>query len=122
MAWQRDTQTSFGVMQVRPISQRQRDDSVILAHIREQHRLSLKSYGRPWMAEELQELGLRVGNQRGGRLMRQNDIKAIRAQKNKATTHSNHTFNIAPNLLDQDFSADGPIQKWASDISYIWTQ
>jgi putative transposase len=34
---------------------------------------------------------------------------------------SNHTFNIAPNLLDQNFSADGPNQKWAGDISYIWT-
>ena len=38
-----------------------------------------------------------------------------------ATTDSNHAFNIAPNLLDQDFSADAPNQKWAGDISYIWT-
>ena len=42
------------------MSQRQRDDMVILAHIREQHRLSLLSYGRPRMTEELQELGLEV--------------------------------------------------------------
>jgi putative transposase len=28
-------------------------------------------------------------------------------------------FNIAPNLLDRDFTADGPNQKWAGDISYI---
>ena len=34
---------------------------------------------------------------------------------------SNHAFNIAPDLLDQDFSADGPNQKWAGDISYFWT-
>jgi transposase InsO family protein len=101
------------------MSQRQRDDMVILAHIREQHRLSLQSYGRPRMTEELQELGLRVGHGRVGRLMRENGIKTIRTQKYKATTDSNHTFNIAPNLLDQDFSATGPNQKWASDISYI---
>ena len=56
-----------------------------------------------------------------GQWMRENDIKIIRTQKYKATTDSNHTFNIAPNLLDQDFSADGPNQKWAGDISYIWT-
>ena len=55
------------------------------------------------------------------RLMRDNGIKIIRTQKYKATTDSNHTFNIAPNLLDQDFSAIGPNQKWAGDISYIWT-
>jgi putative transposase len=37
------------------------------------------------------------------------------------TTDSNHAFNIAPNLLDQDFSADGPNQKRVGNISYIWT-
>jgi putative transposase len=101
--------------------QRQRDDMVILAHIRDQHRLSLQSYGRPRMTEELQELGLEVGHRRVGRLMRYNDIKIVRTRKFKATADSNHAFNIAPNLLDQDFSADAPNQKWAGDISYIWT-
>ena len=99
--------------------QRQRGDMVILAHIREQHRLSLESYGRPRMTEELQELGVKVGHRRVDRLMRDNGIKIIRTQKYRATTDSNHAFNIAPNLLDQNFSATGPNQKWAGDISYI---
>ena len=76
---------------------------VLLAHIREQHRLSLQSYGRPHMTEELQELGLKVGHRRVGRLMGENGIKIIRTQKYNATTDSNHTFNIVPDLLDQDF-------------------
>ena len=54
--------TGFRAWKVRPMSQRQRDDMVILAHIREQHRLSLQSYGRPRMTEELQELGVNVGH------------------------------------------------------------
>ena len=95
---------------------------VILAHIREQHRLSLGSYGRPRMTEELNELGLRVGQRRVGRLMRQNGIRIIRSRKFKRTTDSNHAFNIAPNLLQQDFSASAPNQKWAGDITYIWTR
>lgn len=41
----------------RPPSHRQRRDMVLLAHIRDQHRLSLGSYGRPRMTEELNELG-----------------------------------------------------------------
>lgn len=105
----------------RPISKRQRDDLVILAHIREQYRLSLGSYGRPRMTEELQEQGLEVGHRRVGRLMQQNGIKVVRTHKYKATTDSAHNFNIAPNLLDQDFTATAPNQKWAGDISYIWT-
>jgi len=73
------------------------------------------------MTEELQEPGVKVGHRRVGRLMRDNGIKIIRTQKYRATPDSNHAFNIAPNLLDQNFSATGPNQKWAGDISYIWT-
>lgn len=73
------------------------------------------------MTEELQELGVKVSHRRVGRLMRENGIKIIRTKKFKVATDSNHTFNIAPSLLDQDFSADGPNKKWADDISYIWT-
>ena len=94
----------------------------MLAHIREQFALSLGSYGRPRMTEELKELGLQVGHRRVGRLMRDNGIAVRRNKKFKATTDSNHSFNIAPNLLDRDFNADAPNQKWAGDISCIWTQ
>jgi putative transposase len=55
------TSRGFRAWRDRPMSQRQRDDMVLLAHIGEQHRLSLQSYGRPRMTEELQELGLSVG-------------------------------------------------------------
>ena len=104
------------------MSQRQRDDMVLLAHIREQHRLSLGSYGRPRMTEELKELGFAVGHRRVGRLMSQNGIQVFRTHKYKVTTDSAHNLNVAPNLLDQDFSATGPNQKWAGDITYIWTR
>ena len=57
-----------------------------------------------------------------GQWMRQNGISVVRTRKHKATTDSNHKFNIAPNLLDRNFAADGPNQKWAGDITYIWTR
>ena len=96
----------------RPISRSQRKDMVLLAHIREQHGLSLNSYGRPRMSEELKELGLEVGHRRIGRLMRQNGITVIRTRKYKVTTDSNHKFIIAPNLLNRDFTASTSNQKW----------
>ena len=119
----------------RPASRRQHMDMVVLAHIKEQSRLSLGSYGRPRMTEELKEVGVDVGHplpgsglpanrERGrvGRLMRENGIVVERTRKFKATTDSDHKFNIASNLLDRDFAAAGPNQKWAGDISYIWTR
>jgi putative transposase len=117
----RVTSRGYRVWRRRPMSQRQREDMVLLAHIREQHKLSLHSYGRPRMTEELQELGFDVGHRRVGRLMRQNGIEAVRTRKYKVTTDSKHSFAIAPNLLDRDFSATAPNQKWAGDITYIWT-
>ena len=64
----------------------------------------------------------RVRKRRVGRLMRQNGIQIIRSRKFKRTTDSDHAFNIAPNLLQQDFTASGPNQKWAGDITYVWTR
>lgn len=73
------------------------------------------------MTQELKELGLIVGHRRVGRLMRDNGINVIRTRKYKATTNSNHKFNIAPNLLNRNFHAPQTNQKWAGDITYIWT-
>lgn len=95
---------------------------VVLAHVQEQHHLSLGSYCRPRMTQELKEVGLSVGHRRVGRLMRDNNIQVIRTRKYRATTDSNHRFKIAPNHLNRDFNADRPNQKWAGDISYIWTR
>lgn len=105
----------------KPISKRERTDMKVLAHIREQDRLSLHSYGRPRMTMELKEAGLEVGERRVGRLMKINGIKPVRTRKHKVTTDSHHQLGVAPNLLDGDFVAAAPNQKWAGDISYIWT-
>ena len=106
----------------RPASRRQWSDLVTLAHIKKQSRLSLGSYGRPRMTEELKEIGLDIGHRRVGRLMRLNGISVVRTRKHKVITDRDHKFNIAPNLLDRDFTADALNQKWAGDISYVWTR
>ena len=42
--------------------------------------------------------------------------------KVKATTNSAHDLPVAPNLLDQKFSVDGPGKVWGTDITYIPTE
>ena len=90
------------------MSQCQHDDMAMPAHIREQRHLNLQSYGRPRMSEKLQDLGVCVGQRCVGRLRRRNGIEMIRTRKYSITNDSNHTVNIAPYLLGQDFSATGP--------------
>ena len=63
------SQRGLRAFRTRPTSRRQRTDMVMLAHIKEQSRLSLNSYGRPRMTEELKELDLEVGHRRVGRFL-----------------------------------------------------
>jgi putative transposase len=53
--------------------------------------------------------------------MKRQSLVAKAAKKFRATTDSNHDLPVAPNLLDQGFSADAPNQKWVCDITYLWT-
>ena len=68
------------------------------------------------MTEELNELDVLVGNHRDGLLMRKNAISLVRSHEFKATTDSDHIFNIVPNLPQQDFASSQPKQTRAGDI------
>ena len=104
----------------RTLSRRQKDEMVLLAHIRSQFSTSHETYASPRMTVELQEDGIQVGRHRVARLMRDNGLKALQKRRYKKTTDSDHGGPVAPNILDQDFEATAPDQKWGVDISYIW--
>ena len=53
--------------------------------------------------------------------MRRNGIRAKGSPRFKITTNSDHERPVAPNVLERQFEATGPDQKWAGDITYIWT-
>ncbi len=94
---------------------------MLLAHIRSAFARSHGTYGSPRVTRELQEEGLTVGRRRTARLMRESGLKARQQRRFTRTTDRHHAFPIAPNLLAQDVSAEGPNQKWAADVSYLWT-
>ena len=115
------SQSGYFAWGSRKPSQRQLDDMVILAHIRAQFSASNETYGAPRIHADLRDEHVAVGRHRIARLMRDNGLKALQKRRYKKTTDSCHGGPIAANLLDQDFSCDGPDQKWGADISYIWT-
>ena len=53
--------------------------------------------------------------------MRRQQLVPKAARKFKVTTDSDHQLPIADNLLERDFSAEIPNQKWVQDITYLWT-
>ena len=105
----------------RKASTRQQRDMLLLAHVRAQFLNSNETYGSPRMHVELKEEGVAVGLHRVARIMQENGLKARQKTRFKKTTDSDHGGPVAPNLLDQDFSAEGPDEKWGVDISYVWT-
>lgn len=116
------SQSGYFAWKSRPASRRQRGDLVLLAHVRSAFALSNETYGSPRMTHELRDQGLKAGRRRVARLMRENGLRACQPRRFKRTTDSQHAFPVAPNLLDQDFTAERPNEKWGADISYIWTR
>lgn len=78
-------------------------------------------YGSPRVWEALKAAGWRLGRPRVARRMQALGLKARAARKFKATTQSKHSLPVAPNRLEQDFTASAPNQKWVADITYLWT-
>jgi transposase InsO family protein len=78
-------------------------------------------YGAPRITLDLQAEGWHVSRRRVARRMRAMGLRARAARRFKATTQSTHVLPVAPNRLQQDFTAAGPNQKWVADITYLWT-
>jgi putative transposase len=80
-------------------------------------------YGRRRMTAEMRELlGRPVNQKRIGRLMREHDLNSRQRRRLRvATTDSKHAHPVAPNVLERDFVADAPNQKWLADLTYVPT-
>lgn len=101
--------------------ERLRKEAALRSRIRIIHAESRRTYGRIRVTEELREEGLILNEKRIGRLMKVEGLRAKAARKFKATTDSGHTKPVAENVLNREFTATAPNQKWVGDITYIWT-
>lgn len=103
-------------------SAREMADAQLLEEIRKIFAASGQTYGSPRIHMELRAEGIRCSRKRVARLMRENGLKVVQKRKNRVvTTDSDHDFPVAPNLLDRNFTAEKPNEKWVTDISYIRT-
>jgi transposase InsO family protein len=53
--------------------------------------------------------------------MRVKGIVAIQRKKFRLTTDSRHNHPVWPNILNLNFTVEGPNVIWVSDITYVWT-
>lgn len=83
---------------------------------------SKKRYGSPKIAKVLNEQGIKVSQKRVARRMKLLGLRSIIVKKfNHSGMSKTDTTKEYPNLLEQNFSAFKPSQKWVGDITYIYT-
>ena len=75
-------------------------------------------FGSPGLTRDLADAGQHYDRKTVAASMRRQGLRAKAAKKFKATTNSKHSLPVAANLLQQDFTAKAPNQKYVSDITY----
>jgi len=105
----------------RPKGKRKPEDEQIVEQIKVFHCGSRCSYGSPGIHQDFKAKGIKVGENRIARLMRQEGVVGKCKRRFRNTTQSKHHRPVAENHLQQEFQAAAPNQKWVSDLTYIWT-
>ena len=103
-------------------SQRKRDDEFLTERIEDAYYENRGHYGSPRIYMELKTQGIPCSRKRVARLMREHQLSARKKRRKVRTTNSNHQFPVAPNLLEQDFTASAPNTKWLTDFTFIETR
>jgi len=105
---------------VRPESERALANRIALARIRESFEASDKTYGSPRVWRDLRRWDVSCSENRVARLMRAAGIVARRRRRRPPFDAGDRSV-IAPNVLDRQFEATAPNQKWVADFTCVWT-
>ncbi|MNC29275.1 Integrase core domain protein [compost metagenome] len=89
--------------------------------VRKAYEESRRLYGSPKLTRQLNRQGIVISERTVGRIMKKQGFRSRTVKKYKATTNSNHTLPVQDNVLNREFQATKPGEKWVSDITYVWT-
>jgi transposase InsO family protein len=116
------TRSGYYAWRARPTCVREERAVKLMQQIRSAFVDSRRSYGSPRLAVELRARGLEVCENTVAKYMRKAGLAATpRRRFVPRTTDSAHAHPLAPNRLAQDFTTSAPNQKWACDLTYIFT-
>ena len=104
-----------------PVSDRAIEDAVLTETIRAVFVDSNETYGSPRVHAELRlGRGLRIGEKRVARLMRQAGLVAV-GPRRRGATRRDREHPLAPDLVDRDFAVDAPDELWVADFTQLTT-
>jgi transposase InsO family protein len=107
--------STFYEWSTRTPSQRDLDDAELVGEIVEIHDASQRTYGAPRIHGQLRHRGRRVGRKRVARLMRAQGLVGVHGRRRWRRGKPNTA--PAPDLLQRDFTAERPDQRWVADIT-----
>ena len=90
--------------------------------IRAIHQRSRQTYGAPRIHAALAATGLRRGRKRVARLMRTAGLVGCHRRRPFHTTQRDPRAEVAPDLVQRQFVATQPNQRWIADITYVPTR
>ena len=105
----------------REASLRDRDDAAVIDVLLELVGTPEGMYGRRKMVSHLRRRGLVVGARQVDRLMRDLGLNGRIRGRGIRTTVPDKNATRAPDLLDRDFTAPAPNQRWVADFTYVRT-
>jgi putative transposase len=106
----------------RPRSRRSLENEKLLAQVRTSFERSDRTYGSPRVWHDLRAWGFACGRHRVARLMLAAGLQARRKRRRLPSDQGvRPESSIAPNILDRQFEAMRPNQRWVADFTYIWT-
>ena len=114
------SRSGFYAWLTRPRSKRSQTDEVMGAKVFQSFMASDRTYGARRVWRDVLELGYACGLHRIERLMRSQALRA-RPRRRGLPIDRGVRSVIAGNVLDRQFMASAPNQKWVSDFTYIWT-
>ncbi len=117
------SRSGFNASRARKPSEREQSDAGLVDVIRRRQRVHRGSYGRRRMSIELSELFAQpINHKRVARLMHKHGLQSHKRRRFRVvTTDSKHAHPVAPNVLNRNFSATAPNQKWLTDLTYVPT-
>jgi len=101
----------------RPESVRGQRDRQLRVLVRASFEGSRQRYGSPRVWEDLREQNVHVSRKRVVRLMQEQGLKARARKRFRSTTMSDHDQPVAANLLNREFHAAAPNQRWVGDTT-----
>lgn len=105
----------------RPQSEHSRRDAELGVKIGEAHAQSRSTYGSPRIHADLVGAGARISRKRVARLMREQGLRGRGRKRFVRTTDSAHDLPVVSNLLDRDFTATAPNERWVGDVTALRT-